>query len=152
MNISDFKNQLQKIAAINFIQPNGAFVPRHFHITEAAIVSKRFIDCGGNVSTQKRISFQIWTANDFQHKLSTEKLLQIITIFEKYISQEDLEIEFEYQQETISKYDLEIKGENFLLIPQYTNCIAPDKCGVKPAEMPVQSLTLKSCTPGSGCC
>jgi len=34
MLLSEFKNKLQAISEIIFLQPDGKIVPKHFHITE----------------------------------------------------------------------------------------------------------------------
>ena len=141
--------------SINFIQPNGYFVPRHFHITEVGVVSKDFIDCGNVVHSEKVANLQIWVANDVDHRLSPESLLNILDISEKILKNEDLEIEVEYQAETIGKYGLDFNGENFILNPKQTACLASDACGIPPAKMKVSLADLQNapvCTPGGGCC
>ena len=70
---------------------------------------------------------------------------------------EDLEIEVEYQSETIGKYDLEFNGKNFILTSKQTACLAQDKCGVDPQKQKVKLSSLavaneSCCTPGGGCC
>jgi len=72
------------------------------------------------------------------------------------LGMEDLEIEVEYQAETIGKYDLDYDGTNFLLIAKKTACLAMDQCGVPEVKQKVQLQNLASsgsmCTPGGGCC
>ena len=46
MKLSQFKQHLDTVSALNFVQPNGNFVPNHFHITEAGLTTKHFIDAG----------------------------------------------------------------------------------------------------------
>ena len=120
------------------------------------MVTKNFIDCGGTVRHEKVANFQLWDANDFEHRLKAGKLLDIISLSEKVLGMEDLEIEVEYQAQTISKYDLGHDGENFLLIAKTTACLATDKCGVTPVKKKNQLLNLAAsrpvCTPGGGCC
>ena len=68
---------------------------------------------------------------------------------------EDLEIEVEYQAETIGKYDLGFDGENFLLLSKKTACLAMDKCGIPAEKQKVEMVNLASastCTPSGGCC
>ena len=69
---------------------------------------------------------------------------------------EDLEIEVEYQAQTIGKYDLGYDGKNFLLIAKTTACLAPELCGVPEVKQKVQLQNLaasgSTCTPGGGCC
>lgn len=157
MKLSQFKQYLDKVSQLNFVQPNGHFVPRHFHITEAGLTTKHFIDCGGTVRTEKSISFQVWTANDFEHRLEPKKLKQIIEIAEPLFGNEDLDIEIEYQTETISRFGLGYDGNNFLLTAKQTDCLAKDHCGIPPEKLNVKLSELTKtqnscCTPGSSCC
>ncbi len=156
MKLSEAKKALENVKEIHFQLPNGLFVPPHFHVTEVGEVSKHFIDCGGTVRHEKVISFQLWEANDFEHRLTPEKLLQIISLSEKTLGLGDLDIEVEYQGETIGKYGLDFDGKNFLLTGKYTTCLATDKCGIPPEKIKVSLASLtntkSSCTPGSGCC
>lgn len=70
MKLSDFKEHLSTAKSLNFLQTNGEFVPLHFHITEVGLITKNFIDCGGDVHTDKLVNLQIWVANDVHHRLS----------------------------------------------------------------------------------
>jgi hypothetical protein len=157
MKLSQFKFFLNNISQVNFIQPNGTFVPRHFHITEAGLTTKHFIDCGGTVRIEKVISFQVWTANDYEHRLEPQKLMKIISTAEPLFKGEDLEVEIEYQTETISRFRLDFNGQNFLLIATQTNCLAMDQCGIPQEKLKTQLSALNNsqksdCTPNSGCC
>lgn len=157
MKLSAFKSNLSSIEALNFILPNGTFVPTHFHVTEVGEISKHFIDCGGTVRTEKVINFQLWEANDFDHRLAPQKLASIIALSEKVLEIGDYEIEVEYQTDTISKYGVEFENGNFLLVSKFTNCLAQDKCGIPPEKLKVNLTDLSNgkenaCTPGSGCC
>jgi hypothetical protein len=153
MKLSTFKEHLSNVKFVNFIQPNGVFVPRHFHITEAGLITKHFIDCGGTVRTEKAINFQVWVAEDYEHRLEPKKLLGIIALSEKLFGNEDLDIEVEYQSDTIGKYGLDFKGENFLLTAKQTDCLAKDNCGI-PQELKFVEVDASEgcCTPGGGCC
>jgi Family of unknown function (DUF6428) len=113
MKISELKKELNIIESLNFQLPNGNLVPENFHVTEVGVVTKNFIDCGGTVRKEKLASLQLWSTIDVWHRLKPEKLLSIIDLSEKKLGMEDLEIEVEYQGETIEKFGLEIKGKNF---------------------------------------
>lgn len=155
MKLSEFKAALSQMKELNFVQTNGQSIPVHFHITEAAFNTKHFIDCGGVERTEKNISFQLWTANDFEHRLVPTKLLQIIEIYERKINGEDLDVEVEYQAETIGKYGLSIEEGHFVFVPKFTDCLAQDSCGIPQDKLKKPMAELKSatsCTPGSGCC
>ncbi len=157
MTLEQFKQHLDNVLQLNFVQPNGTFVPRHFHITEAGLTTRHFIDCGGTVRTEKTISFQVWSASDFDHRLEPQKLKKIIDISGPLFGNEDLEIEIEYQNESISRFGLDFDGHNFLLTAKQTNCLAKDHCGI-PQEKPkiklseMQTVQTSYCTPGGGCC
>ena len=153
MKLSEIKKHLTTLQAVNFQLENGTNVPEHFHVTEVGIVTKNFIDCGGTVRNEKVANFQLWDANDFEHRLKPQKLLNIIALSEKVLAMEDLDIEVEYQAETIGKYDLEFNGKNFILVSTQTNCLATDKCGIPPAKLKVNlGKAETACTPGGGCC
>ncbi|MEQ7800187.1 DUF6428 family protein [Pedobacter sp. ASV1-7] len=155
MKLSEIKEILVTAEGVNFKLENGNSVPEHFHVTEVGIITKDFIDCGGTVRHEKVANFQLWDANDYEHRLKAGKLLNIISLSEKVLGMEDSEIEVEYQAETIGKYDLGYDGENFLLISKKTACLAMDKCGVPAEKQKVEMVNLTSgaaCTPGGGCC
>ena len=99
MTLEQIKKQLSTAEAVNFELQNGTTVPEHFHVTEVGVVTKHFIDCGGTVRNEKVANFQLWDANDFEHRLKPQKLLNIIKLSEKVLGMEDLEIEVEYQAE-----------------------------------------------------
>ncbi len=148
MKLSEVKELLNTLATVNFKLENGTYVPEHFHVTEIGVVTKHFIDCGGKVRNEKLANFQLWDANDFEHKLKPAKLLNIIAISEKILAMEDLEIEVEYQSETIGKYDLGFDGENFILLSKKTACLAQESCGTKPK---IEEKKV-CCSPESNCC
>lgn len=155
MRLSELKETLKGLEEIRFILPNGTFVPVHFHVTEVGMITKKFIDCGGTIREENKVNFQLWEADDFDHRLGAEKLIKIIELSEKQIGIEDREIEVEYQSDTIGKYGLSFDGINFLLTSTQTNCLAPDKCGVPVVKEKVSLSDLgnsQACTPGSGCC
>ncbi len=157
MKLSDFKKQLSTLADLNFVLPNGTFVSKHFHVTEVGQVTKHFIDCGGTVRNEKVVNFQLWEANDVDHRLAPQKLKDIISLSEKVLEVEDAEIEVEYQGDTIGKYGVEFNGKDFELTSTTTNCLAQDKCGIPADKLKVNLNDLKNksqscCAPGGGCC
>ncbi|MBA9075673.1 DUF6428 family protein [Rufibacter quisquiliarum] len=155
MKLSEVKALLAKAETVEFSLENGNKVPDHFHVTEVGVVSKHFIDCGGTVRNEKVANFQLWDANDVDHRLKPQKLLNIIGLSEKTLGMEDLEVEVEYQSGTIGRYDLGHDGQRFVLLAKTTTCLAPDKCGVPQEKMKLdlsQLIAGPSCEPGSGCC
>lgn len=157
MKLSEIKALLPHLEAVNFQLPDGSLVPEHFHVTEVGVITKDFIDCGGTVRHEKAANFQLWNANDTDHRLKAGKLLNIIHLSEKVLGIEDLDVEVEYQSDTIGKYDLSFSNGNFHLEAKQTACLASDKCGI-PAEklkVPMSELGASKtscCTPGGGCC
>ncbi|SHH15916.1 hypothetical protein SAMN05444372_11831 [Flavobacterium micromati] len=116
MNLSQVKKELRTLENVAFILPNGTFVPEHFHVTEVGLITKNFIDCGGKVRKETVVNFQLWDANDFDHRLKPKKLLDIIALSEKILGIENYNVEVEFQGETIGKYDLGFNGSAFTLI------------------------------------
>ena len=157
MKLSEIKAILAAAEAVNFKLPTGEFVPEHFHVTEIGLVTKHFIDCGGVERFEKVINFQLWNANDTEHRLKPQKLLNIIALSEKKINIIDLQIEVGYQADRIGKYDLDFNGNDFVLVSKQTACLATDACGIPPAKQKVKLAELQTaaqscCTPGGGCC
>lgn len=154
MKLSEIKRHLNTAEAVNFELPNGEFVPEYFHVTEVGLITKNFIDCGGTVRNEKVVNFQLWNANDYDHRLKPKKLLNIIGLSEKVLGIEDLDIEVEYQNETIGKYELEYNGKNFVLIAKQTACLAQEQCGTPRKEKIKlgEKAEASCCTPSGGCC
>ncbi|MFN1215798.1 DUF6428 family protein [Chryseobacterium kwangjuense] len=157
MKLSEIKEILPTLENVEFQLENGTFVPEHFHVTEVGTVTKHFIDCDGTIRNEKVVNFQLWNANDFEHRLKPAKLLNIIKLSEEKLGIEDDEIEVEYQNTTIGKFDLEFNGKNFVLKNKTTACLAQDACGIPTEKQKVNLSELSSnqtsrCTPNSGCC
>lgn len=155
MKLSEVKEKLEQVKHIAFQLPSGELVPNHFHVTEVGKITKHFIDCGGTVRHEEVVNFQLWNANDYDHRLHPEKLLHIIELSEKTLEIGNLEIEVEYQGQTIEKFGLDFDGDLFLLTTKQTDCLAKDNCGI-PAEKPKVKLSemqnKTACEPNSGCC
>lgn len=157
MKLSEIKEILPTLDNVEFQLENGTFVPEHFHVTEVGTIIKHFIDCGGTVRKEKVVNFQLWNADDFEHRLKPFKLLNIIKLSEEKLGIEDDEIEVEYQNTTIGKFDLEFNGKNFVLKNKTTACLAQDACGIPTEKQKVNLSKLSNnqtscCTPNSGCC
>ena len=154
MKLSDFKIHISKVDKVNFQLENGSFLPSHFHITEIGLSNKKFIDCGGVIRNENLISFQLWHANDFNHRLKPKKLIDIIELSETKFSMENLNFEIEYQSETIGKYNVSFDGKNFILLNKKTNCLAEDQCGIeiKKPKISLSQLQTSNCSPDSDCC
>jgi Family of unknown function (DUF6428) len=157
MKLSEIKKHLETAEAVNFILPTGAHVPEHFHVTEVGLVTKHFIDCGGVERLEKVVNLQLWNANDFEHRLKPQKLSNIISLSETKLGIGDLEIEVEYQSDTIGKYGLHFNGKDFVLVPKQTACLATDACGSPVVKQKFKMQELQTagqnhCMPGGGCC
>ena len=154
MNIQDFKKTLSTLEQLTFVLPSGSHVAPHFHLTEVGMISKIYVDCGGTVRKENNANFQLWSADDLDHRLQPQKVIEIIEMAENELGLGNLEIEVEYQSETIGKYGLEFDGGRFLLKATQTDCLAKDKCGI-PEAQPVNVVineSVSSCSPESGCC
>lgn len=158
MKLSEIKNYLGTLERLSFQLPDGSYVPENFHITEVGLITKDFIDCGGTIRKEAVVNFQLWEdSNDEDHRLKPQKLLKIIALSEKVLGIGDFEIEVEYQDRTIGKYELGFDGKGFLLLNKQTACLASDQCGVpndkkKVILSEITPETTNSCTPGGGCC
>ncbi len=152
MKLSEIKKVLPALEAVNFKLASGEYVPEHFHVTEIGLVSKHFIDCGGTERQEKVVNFQLWDANDFEHRLKPQKLLNIISLSEKVLKLEDLPIEVEYQSDTIGKYGLAFNGQDFELVALKTACLASDKCGTADKKESTVAKTSGCCSTESACC
>lgn len=134
--------------------PDGDRVPAHFHLTEVGHVTKRFIDCGGEVHHEESCLLQVWVADDRDHRLSAEKVLRVLAMFERLSPAGDLPVEVEYEDCAISHYPVlggsVVDGEIVLeLGEKHTDCRAKEACGLTPTG---QVAGSNCCAPGSGCC
>lgn len=154
MKLSKVKEVLLTLDNVEFQLEDGTFVPEHFHVTEVGQINKKFIDCGGVIRSEKVINFQLWNADDYDHRLKPKKLLSIIELSENKLGIEDAEIEVEYQAITIGKYDLDFNGKTFVLKNKNTACLAEDACGIPSLKAKIKLSALQSgkCDPNSGCC
>lgn len=156
MKLSEVKKVLSSLNQVNFRLPDGQLVAAHFHVTEVGQINKSFIDCGGVVRHESVVNFQLWNANDFDHRLKPQKLFNIIELSEKILNIQDYEVEVEYQNTTIGKYDLDFDGNDFVLKNKQTACLAEDACGI-PSQKPKTKLSdiqnkSSCCNPSTGCC
>ena len=89
----------------------------------------------------------------YDHRLAPDNLLNILQLAEKQLGFSNEEVEVEYQQSTIGRYEFAFKGTVFQLINTQTACLAPDQCGI-PQEKPRVRVSVGglSCNPNSGCC
>jgi hypothetical protein len=87
---------------------------------------------------------QIWTADDFEHRLSGSKLRQIMGLASPLMDLDDLSLEVEYGQDVASTYSIgdaisAFGAVQFKLLGKKTDCLAKERCGVP------DSSTTESC-------
>ena len=135
MKLSEFKNILaqDKNKTIRFILPDGSNIPAHAHVTEVARIDKRFIDCGGTHRTESHCRLQTWVANDFEHRLTADKLLSILNKSASFMQTEDIEVDVEHEAPLISQFPVtEVAPEGGSLVvklgSRHTACLAQEKC------------------------
>jgi hypothetical protein len=138
MNIKELIDKLEGNPnfGIDISFPDGEYIPPHFHITEVGKVQKMFIDCGGVRHEKKYCVLQVWTADDFSHRIKAGKLAEILKKSLEFI-EPDLLVEIEYGQEVVSNFTLKdvlhqgkIPAFVFNINPNKTDCLAKEKCGI----------------------
>lgn len=153
MNLNTFFEHLDQVDELTFVLPNGTHVPPHFHLTEVGLVSKKYVDCGGTQREEQVISFQLWSADDYDHRLAPCRAYGIVERAQEALGFDNLEVEVEYQSDTIGRYGLDFEQGRFLLTTKQTDCLAKDKCGIpEPVNNPVTTSSASCCSPSSGCC
>ncbi|MDF1672864.1 MAG: DUF6428 family protein [Vicingaceae bacterium] len=155
MKLSEFKDALTQVNELTFVQPDGMLVPSHFHVTEIGKINKHFIDCGGTMREENVVNFQLWVADDIDHRFAPEKLLKVIAMSEEKLGIIDAELEVEYQSETVGKFDLIFDDGFFKLQNKFTDCLAKDNCGIPETKQRIKLADIQNqnnCAPGSGCC
>ena len=153
MTIQELIAQLKSFddKAISLVLPDQSTVPPHFHITEVGYVTKHFIDCGGQRRQEHRCVLQIWVANDTEHRVRSEKFVDILALGEAVLPDEDLPVEFEYECPNFSQFALSritADGDTLVLHlgQKHTDCLAKESCGIEVDE------PSGCCSPASGCC
>jgi hypothetical protein len=142
MNLDSLKTNLRRYPAKNvrLVLPDGDPIPADFHITEVGHVVKNFIDCGGTIRRQETCLLQAWVAgNDPDHRLSAEKLANILDLSTKVVPSEGLEVEVEYEPCAVAQYKIEgaeVAGNElrFNLAHKHTDCLAREACGLTPTS------------------
>jgi len=151
MKLLEVKNLLPNLENVEFKLENGTFVPEHFHVTEIGLVNKTFIDCGGTLRTDSKVVFQLWDADDYEHRLKPSKLVHIIQLAQEKLGIADSqEIEVEYQLDTLGKYALLFNHPHFILKAKASACLAGESCGLPQSE--TSTSPSSSCSPEAGCC
>ena len=157
MTYNELKKTLATSTEINFMLPDYTLIPQHFHVTEMGTITKHYIDCGNTIRKENKVSFQIWFAEDYQHRLTPSKFLKILQASEPLITDPNAEVEVEYQtSQTIGKWGLSFDKEQFLLMDLHTTCLANDHCGIPEKKMKISLKELGKpntcCEPHASCC
>lgn len=154
MNISELKSSLDRHAGLplRFVLPDGRIIPPQFHVTEVGHVTKHFIDCGGTTRRTSAAQLQLWLGSDREHRLTSTKLAKILHLAEAVLPADDLAVEIEYEDQTISQYPLAAVTASagaltLTLADKHTDCLAREMCGAEQAP----AGTATACC-GTGCC
>lgn len=135
-------------ATIRFRLPGGELTPAHAHVTEVALITKRFIDCGGTFREDAMCRLQTWVADDYAHRLVAGKLAKILEKARPILGEQDLEVDVEHDLGFVSQFPLEaveLVGSELILCLQGRNtaCLAPELCCPTPPETPLVGLGKK---------
>ena len=162
MRLSEVKSFLSNREQFTIQLPDGTAVESHFHVTEIGETTKSFVDCGGTLRRERHVTFQLWSASDYDHRLHPEKLVKIIAMAEDALGLGDLDVQVEYQgRQTIEVYGLAVDGDILQLRPKTTDCLALEACDLPAAtskgkkQVSLNQLIATNsgaCTPGGGCC
>jgi hypothetical protein len=135
MQLFELKKTLSENASrnIRFILPTGTKAPPHAHVTEVALIEKKFIDCGGTFRTDSLCLLQTWFADDTDHRLTAGKLLAILEKSAFFLGTGKLEVEVEHEAPFVSQFPIEqveVDGEalSIHLGVKHTACLAGDRC------------------------
>jgi len=135
MQIFELKKALSENSYrnIRFILPTGTKAPPHAHVTEIALIEKKFIDCGGTFRTDSLCRLQTWFADDTDHRLTAGKLLAILDKSASFLGTNDLEVDVEHEapfvsQFPIEKVEVEDEALTIRLGVKHTACLAEDRC------------------------
>jgi hypothetical protein len=155
MNLQEFKQTLTQHPEHELVIQfdSGQQVAPHFHVTEIGKVTKDFVDCGGTRRSTVSCVLQTLVANDFDHRLKSDKLAKIIGLASVLGLDDSLPMEVEIQTDTIGVYGFSTAAANdgklvFKLASKQTACLAPDTCGLDVLPVAGQS----DCCGETGCC
>ena len=159
MKLHEFKALLEvnREKAFRLQLPNATAVPISFHITEVALMQKTFIDCGGTLREDKTCQLQAWVGPDEDHRIASGKMAAILELAAKFLTDEDLPLEIEYEQAAISQYPVASASVNettvtLQLTNRHTACLAPELC-IAPSSLNMTLTASNACGCGpSGCC
>ncbi|MFN9716149.1 MAG: DUF6428 family protein [Planctomycetota bacterium] len=142
MNLGQLSRFLKESLSpsVRIEMPSGTGLPAHFHVTEVGKVTKEFVDCGGVRRLEQTCVLQTLVADDFDHRLSTAKLSDILDKGAALGLQADMEVDVEVQGNTIEIYRIAATdnrdGQPILTLrSKATACLAPDSCGLDVVQL-----------------
>jgi hypothetical protein len=158
MKLHDLKGLLRNYpnALPRFILPDGDHIPAHYHITEVGHVTKRFIDCGGQLHDRKDTCLlQTYVADDVEHRLNAGTFAKILDLGAEVLPHDDLDVEVEYDCCVVAQYPIvssKLIGEHIELQlgEKHTDCLAKQKCGIDGEACGTSDKTGASAA--VGCC
>lgn len=158
MTVSQFTKLLREHPrhTLHFVLSDGSAIPSHYHITEVGHASKTFLDCGGKKHRSESCLLQVWIADDTDHRLRANKLLDIFERASELIDDPQLPVEIEHEapvltQLTIERHDVQPDALTFHLSYKQTDCLAKDIC-LPDFSLPAIPGQKNSCDPAAGCC
>jgi hypothetical protein len=115
-----------------FLLPDGDLIPAHAHVTEVGHVTKRFIDCGGEIGQQESVVLQTWVGDDTEHRLTADRFAKILQLGERVLPSDDFPVEVEYDCCVVAQYPIEGVEPNgdhldILLGSKRTQCLARER-------------------------
>ncbi len=115
-----------------FILPDGDLIPAHAHVTEVGHLTKRFIDCGGEIGEQQSVLVQTWVGDDTDHRLTSDRFAKILQLGARVLPGDQLPVEVEYDCCVVAQYPIESVEPNgdhldILLGSKRTRCLARER-------------------------
>lgn len=139
MNLKELRTCLAARPELNLalVLPDGRRVPAHYHVTEVGHVAKKFVDCGGTFRATEACVLQVFvgSANDDGHRLTADKLVNILGFADSFLPATELPVEVEYEDQVVSQYRVVGAGlvGDILTLQlgfKHTDCLAKEKCGI----------------------
>jgi uncharacterized protein DUF6428 len=134
MKLTELKAHLIRHPDLNirFALPNGDQVAAQAHVTEVALIDKKFVDCGGTFRTDSICRLQSWVAEDLDHRLTAVILLKILNKA-AFLPSDDLKVDLEHELDYITQFPLEAaepRGNELILrlTNRHTDCLAKELC------------------------
>jgi len=135
MKLKEFKILLEENRDKQFLiqLPDQTQVPISFHITEVGKIDKSFIDCGGKKHSAQTCQLQVWVGDDVDHRLNAGKLADILVLAKSIVPDDDIDLEFEYEDKVISQYPVRNYSVaddvvTLHLTTKHTDCLAKEIC------------------------